>query len=328
MRWNVNLFLLARCLSQSVQAPAAFARRCVSCDSSVSDPFVGKKVSIRYEHGFPIFTMPLPSRKELCQFTLRPVSDTVAKFCDDLISEDKGIDLVVFYLEDGTRIAGCTPIENLLRLKKIRLRINDTIYTVSPPERSGEDLKETSSSLNTLDDIKSTVASLHAVLNLREYKASYERRLREELEQIEQRLHSLEKQKLAIDKECESHSEKILWSTFAAMGIQMGLFARLTWWEYSWDIMEPITYFATYATVIGSLGYYLYTRQSFEYPEVKDRIYTLYFHKRAVARKFDVVRYNKLIQRAKMLRHDLERLHDPLSSPFCPSLNIDLKEKE
>uniref|UniRef100_A0A914XB59 Calcium uniporter protein n=1 Tax=Plectus sambesii TaxID=2011161 RepID=A0A914XB59_9BILA len=47
----------------------------------------------------------------------------------------------------------------------------------------------------------------------------------------------------------------------AAMGAQMGVYARLTWWEYSWDIMEPVTYFTTYATVIGSFGYYLLTRQ-------------------------------------------------------------------
>jgi hypothetical protein len=33
--------------------------------------------------------------------------------------------------------------------------------------------------------------------------------------------------------------------------VQFGLLARLTWWEYSWDIMEPITYFVTYGTSMG-----------------------------------------------------------------------------
>ena len=28
-----------------------------------------------------------------------------------------------------------------------------------------------------------------------------------------------------------------------------GVLFRLTWWEYSWDIMEPITYFITYGLV-------------------------------------------------------------------------------
>lgn len=32
------------------------------------------------------------------------------------------------------------------------------------------------------------------------------------------------------------------------MGLQFGFLARLTWWEYSWDLMEPVTYF------IGAFG--------------------------------------------------------------------------
>lgn len=27
------------------------------------------------------------------------------------------------------------------------------------------------------------------------------------------------------------------------MTLQYGFLARLTWWEYSWDLMEPVTYF-------------------------------------------------------------------------------------
>ena len=33
------------------------------------------------------------------------------------------------------------------------------------------------------------------------------------------------------------------------MCLQFGILARLTWWEYSWDIMEPVTYFITYGYV-------------------------------------------------------------------------------
>ena len=43
------------------------------------------------------------------------------------------------------------------------------------------------------------------------------------------------------------------------MGIQCGFFARLTWWEYSWDVMEPVTYFATYAAVMGMYAYFVIT---------------------------------------------------------------------
>ena len=34
---------------------------------------------------------------------------------------------------------------------------------------------------------------------------------------------------------------------------QAGLVARLTWWELSWDIMEPVTYMLTFTTGIGGI---------------------------------------------------------------------------
>ena len=45
------------------------------------------------------------------------------------------------------------------------------------------------------------------------------------------------------------------------MSLQFGFFARLTWWEYSWDIMEPVTYFATYATSMAMFAYFVITRK-------------------------------------------------------------------
>lgn len=37
-------------------------------------------------------TVPLPSRREKCMFTLKPVSHTVGDFLQMLMQEDKGID--------------------------------------------------------------------------------------------------------------------------------------------------------------------------------------------------------------------------------------------
>ncbi|VEL27660.1 unnamed protein product [Protopolystoma xenopodis] len=45
------------------------------------------------------------------------------------------------------------------------------------------------------------------------------------------------------------------------MGLQFGILARLTWWEYSWDIMEPVTYFVGYGTSMAIYAYYVTTRQ-------------------------------------------------------------------
>ena len=51
------------------------------------------------------------------------------------------------------------------------------------------------------------------------------------------------------------------WTGLGLMGFQFGLLARLTWFEYSWDIMEPVTYFVTYGTTIAMFAYYVITKE-------------------------------------------------------------------
>ena len=36
--------------------------------------------------------------------------------------------------------------------------------------------------------------------------------------------------------------------------------ARLTWWEYSWDVIEPCTYFVNYVGAILCYTFYLSTK--------------------------------------------------------------------
>lgn len=56
-------------------------------------------------------------------------------------------------------------------------------------------------------------------------------------------------------------SSALSWLGLALMGAQFGVLARLTWWEYSWDIMEPVTYFITYGTTLAMYAYFVLTRQ-------------------------------------------------------------------
>lgn len=53
----------------------------------------------------------------------------------------------------------------------------------------------------------------------------------------------------------------LTWVGLGLMSMQFGILARLTWWEYSWDIMEPVTYFVTYGTAMAAYAYYCLTKQ-------------------------------------------------------------------
>ncbi|EFP11657.1 hypothetical protein CRE_30283 [Caenorhabditis remanei] len=284
-----------------------------------------EQLAIRFEYGLPLLDVPLPSRNEPCQFTMRPLSDSVGSLCNFLRQEDRGIDYVAVYGTNGVKLATCTSIEHLLQFGAFRLRLNDKFYNVSVP-KSGTTPYD-SDKLRQLDDLRATVASLHAALCVDEYKLSREKKLLLQLENAETLLAPLHEAKQRIEQECEAHTDRVMWSGFAAMGVQTGLFARLTWWEYSWDIMEPVTYFATYSTVCATFGYYLYTKQvrnqriiqiankyfqSFEYPSARERVYTKQFYRRAQKQNFDIERYNRLVNEVEDLRNQLKRMRDPL----------------
>uniref|UniRef100_A0A1I7WEF5 Calcium uniporter protein n=1 Tax=Heterorhabditis bacteriophora TaxID=37862 RepID=A0A1I7WEF5_HETBA len=195
--------------------------------SSVPTSSLSPPVTIQFKYGLPLLTVLLPSRQESCQFSLRPLSDTVGSFCRNLQQEDRGLDYVaVNVLLGGVRVALSTSIEHLLQFGGFRLRLNDNYYEVIVPSEQ-KDVELSSDRLPHLDDLKAKVAALHASLCVDDYKISRERKLILQLERIESELRPMQQIKLQIEKECESFAEKIMWTGFAAMGIQTGE-------NYSW----------------------------------------------------------------------------------------------
>ena len=49
----------------------------------------------------------------------------------------------------------------------------------------------------------------------------------------------------------EAKTKAMQYGILAYMVFQWSALARLTWWEYSWDIMEPVTYFITYGYIFS-----------------------------------------------------------------------------
>ncbi|KFQ81776.1 hypothetical protein N337_02096, partial [Phoenicopterus ruber ruber] len=277
------------------------------------------EVTVVYQNGLPVISVNLPSRRERCQFTLKPISDSVGVFLQQLQAEDRGIDRVAIYSADGTRVASSTGID-LLLLDDFKLIINDVTYHVRPPKRAGG-----MDHASLVVHLSSLSLQLYTALCIEEHQLNKEKELIGRLEELKEQLAPLEKVRMELNRKAEKRTTLVLWGGLAYMATQFGILARLTWWEYSWDIMEPVTYFITYGSAMAMYAYFVMTRQEYVYPDARDRQYLLFFHKGAKKTRFDLEKYNQLKDAIAQAELDLKRLRDPLQV-HLPIQQIDEKD--
>jgi len=267
---------------------------------------IDKGASCEYRNGFVVVTLPLPSRNEDCEFTLRPISNQVKDLVNNVYDEDKGIDRIAVHSMNGKKISNSTPIEILMQ-QDFKMTINDDIYDIIPP-------KVENISVGVQDQLSSTknlISQLYTDVNVQEYKENREKAIQTYLENLQNELSPLEQQKALIDENAAKRTNFLVWAGLGFMGLQFGFLARLTWWEYSWDIMEPVTYFVTYFSSMVFYTYFVLTRQDANYPEVRNRSHLLSFYRESDKNKFDVANYNAKKDLAAKLEHELKLLKSP-----------------
>uniref|UniRef100_A0A8B9KC80 Calcium uniporter protein n=1 Tax=Astyanax mexicanus TaxID=7994 RepID=A0A8B9KC80_ASTMX len=315
--------------SQSSSSPLSF-----SSYEALSRPFAQQSLrrghSLRSSGSAALFSHPLPSRvsgwkssptwhaeRLLCSAAASEVRASLLKleklhpphtnlhsfFCPHTVC----VCVCVCVCVDGARIASSTGIDILL-LDDFKLVINDTTHLVRPPRRELMAHEEA----ERLNDVKFLVQQLYTTLRIEEHQLSKERELIGRLEDLNSQLRPLEKVKEELSKKAERRTTWVLWGGMAYMATQFGILARLTWWEYSWDIMEPVTYFITYGTAMAMYAYFVLTRQEYIYPDARDRQYLLFFHKGVKRTRFDIEKYNQLKDAIAEAELDLKRLRDPL----------------
>ncbi|XP_044727262.1 calcium uniporter protein, mitochondrial [Chrysoperla carnea] len=311
--------------SHSHENKSKFIENVISKDLTVEQPFdkdkSQKEVSITYYRGLPQITIPLPSRKERCRFTLRPISNTVGDFREMIKNEDKGIDRVTIQSKEGIRIAASNTIESLLE-DDFFILINDNLYFVNTPAQE----RLTQEEIRRLSDVKNLVHQLYEALNVEEHQIQKERELHKTLEQLKCEIEPMELKRQELEVVAQRRTNVLTWLGLGLMSVQFGILARLTWWEYSWDIMEPVTYFVTYGTAMAGYAYFVLTKQEYILPEVKDRQHLLTLHKKAKKLGLDLNQYNSLKDRIRWIEKDLRRLRDPLTMKLPPTYTVQFQD--
>ncbi|KRK01284.1 uncharacterized protein Dyak_GE21569, isoform C [Drosophila yakuba] len=267
-----------------------------------------KDIYVEYVNGMPHMTVRLPSRNELCQFALKPISHNVGDLLAMLRAEDRGIDRAAVINRHGVRIASSCTIESLLD-DSFSIQINNRTLDVNPPKRD----KVTLESMDKVGDVRKVIAQLYEAFNVGEYQLEKSNQLAKELETLRYELEPLEEKKLELSKKAARRTNFMTWMGLGLMSVQFGILARLTWWEYSWDIMEPVTYFVTYGTTMAMYAYYCVTKREYMMEDVKNREFSLTLYRNAKKVQFDVEHYNELKRKSAELEYNLRRINDPLN---------------
>lgn len=109
-------------------------------------------------------------------------------------------------------------------------------------------------------------------------------------------LENLEKQKAVIDEKARSMVRGELYCGLGLMIVQTMGFMRLTFWELSWDVMEPICFFVTSLHFALAYGFFLRTSKEPSFEGFSQRRFRVKQNKLMKMHKFDLERYNQLCE--------------------------------
>jgi len=123
-----------------------------------------------------------------------------------------------------------------------------------------------------------------------------------------------EKKKQLIDI---SHKRFKIW-TYGGLSfliIQFIMFARLTWWEYSWDVIEPFTYFINVIeTILAAYIFYLIQTEEFSHELGRNIYMKRKFKSLARSSNFDINSYEETKKKVKELEQVINLYkHDEIS---------------
>ena len=107
-------------------------------------------------------------------------------------------------------------------------------------------------------------------------------------------LKELEAAKAVIDVKAHSLVRRELWAGLGYLILQTAGFMRLTFWELSWDVMEPICFYVTSIYFMAGYGFFLRTSKEPSFEGFYQSRFEAKQRKLMNVQEFDVERYDEL----------------------------------
>ncbi|KAF9495173.1 hypothetical protein BDN71DRAFT_1447795 [Pleurotus eryngii] len=132
--------------------------------------------------------------------------------------------------------------------------------------------------------------------------------MRRRLEFVKERLTEMEVLKKECDYAAHQGARRMALSGFGMLVVYWGLVARLTFWDFGWDVMEPITYLSGLSTVICGYLWFLYQGREVSYSSILSRSISTRREVLYKSRGLDIERYVDLIAEEKTIRREIGKI--------------------
>ncbi|XP_042495413.1 calcium uniporter protein 2, mitochondrial-like [Macadamia integrifolia] len=107
-------------------------------------------------------------------------------------------------------------------------------------------------------------------------------------------LEEMEKQKAVIDEKADALVRRELWAGLGFLVVQTAAFMRLTFWELSWDVMEPICFYVTSVYFMAGYAFFLRTARDPSFEGFYESRFSVKQKRLMKNKNFDIERFNEL----------------------------------
>jgi len=127
------------------------------------------------------------------------------------------------------------------------------------------------------------------------------------LEKLKEDFKPLQQQKDLLEAKAYRYIQILSYSILVFLVGQILLFGRLTWWDFDWGVMEPVTYFTSVVeTVLAGYIFYMLNRKEYENTTAREILKQRRFRNLLKRHRFDLQGYQSLKQRIEELQHSIE----------------------
>lgn len=119
-------------------------------------------------------------------------------------------------------------------------------------------------------------------------------------------LAQLQKEKEEIERIAHRQVRNMLWGALGAFSLQSVIFFRLTFWDLSWDVMEPITFFVTSSSLLAGFFFFVLTHRDPSYHDLMNTLLNNKQQKLMKKRHFNEERFKELQVQCCIPSHDKE----------------------